>query len=230
MRTGLIILIVIVLIAVVIFIIDIPQQKKNRRGLKEYYERKKRNEEEDKRYQLLYEEQQKKEMERKELRYKSLVEKMAYPNKIISLPNEKYIMVNEKTKQILIEKGIYSFHDILGYELFDNQSFIEQHGEQKITSTTKTNTQSMVGRAIVGGILMGGVGAIAGAATAKKNTDSALSGGDVKKTVIHNYSILVTVNNINQPLEKIYLYQDKCLTDEICAILSVILMRNKQDA
>lgn len=230
MRTGLIILIVIVLIAVVIFIIDIPQQKKNRRGLKEYYERKKRNEEEDKRYQLLYEEQQKKETERKELRYKSLVEKMAYPNKIISLPNEKYVMVNEKTKQILIEKGIYSFHDILGYELFDNQSFIEQHGEQKITSTTKTNTQSMVGRAIVGGVLMGGVGAITGAATAKKNTDSVLSGGDVKKTVIHNYSILVTVNNINQPLKKIYLYQDKCLTDEICAILSVILMRNQQDA
>ncbi len=230
MKTGLIILIVIVLIAIVIFIIDIPQQKKNRRGLREYYERKKRNEEEDKRYQLLYEEQQKKETERKELKYKSLVEKMSYPNKIICLPNEKYIMVNEKTKQILIEKRIYSFHDILGYELFDNQSFTEQHGEQRITSTTKTDTQSMVGRAIVGGVLMGGVGTIAGAATAKKNTDSVLSGGDVKKTVVHDYSVLVTVNNINQPLEKVYLYQDKCLTDEICAILSVILMRNKQDA
>ncbi len=74
------------------------------------------------------------------------------------------VLIYQETKTILIKNIPYKFSDILGYRVSDNSTTI--HEAQ--TAQTKTSGASMLGRAVVGGVLLGGVGAVVGGATAKK--------------------------------------------------------------
>lgn len=75
------------------------------------------------------------------------------------------VLIYEQSSVIIINSKKYEFSDILGYSLVDDAT-----SETITTSvgTAKTSTGSMIGRAVVGGVLTGGLGAVAGAATAKK--------------------------------------------------------------
>ncbi len=99
-------------------------------------ELKKKKEEEDKYYRQQREEWLMKDAERREGFYKTLITKMSNPSKIIRLPTDNdltslYIMINEKTEQVLLKNKVYSFSDILDYSLYDNQTIIEHQGKQK---------------------------------------------------------------------------------------------------
>lgn len=98
-----------------------------------------------------------------------------------------YFAIDENARLWTIGKGIiptfnnstpYSYDDIIDFELIEDGSSIVKGG---------------VGRAIVGGALFGGVGAIVGGATGKKKA----------KQTCTNLSIKITVNNMANPVEYI---------------------------
>ena len=71
-------------------------------------------------------------------------------------------------------KGPYSFKEIIGYELLEDDSSVASGG---------------LGRALVGGIALGGIGAVVGAVTGKKTA----------KKIVNNLVIRVDINNMDNP-------------------------------
>ena len=175
-------------------------------------------------YLIVLEKQKKMEREKK---LNNLTALMSSPNKIIEYEYNHFIMVNESTSQILLNEQIYNFKDIINYTVSDNTTVIQKHSGGRITSISSTNTGSMVGRTLVGGVLAGGVGAAIGGATAKRESTSSVAPSSTTSSTIHNYMISVTVNNISNPIERLELGEDELITNEICALLSVIISRNK---
>lgn len=125
------------------------------------------------------------------------------------------VVINDKTKKIFINSKEYGFNDILGYSVQDNSVTI--HSES--TSTAKTNTGSMIGRAAVGGVLLGGAGAVIGGATAKKD----IQNSGFSSTVLHDYSVVITVNNITSPNEIVKVGNNGETLNRITSTLTVIL-------
>lgn len=76
--------------------------------------------------------------------------------------NANNILVYEPLKKISIKGKIYDFSQITGYSVSVNPF---------AGATTRTSTGSMLGRAALGGVLFGGVGAIIGASSARKETE-----------------------------------------------------------
>lgn len=94
-----------------------------------------------------------------------------------------YIEFDEEKKQWLIPDGfygkkikphIYNYDDIIDFELLEDGESISKGG---------------LGRAVAGGILFGGVGAIVGGAT----------GGKKSKAICTSLMIKITVNDLNNP-------------------------------
>lgn len=129
-----------------------------------------------------------------------------------------YIEFDENKRLWLIPDGfggkkvnpkIYSFGDIVGYELLENGDSITKGG---------------LGRAVAGGVLLGGVGAIIGGATGKRKT----------KTIINSLKIKVTINDTSNPSTYINLITTPTKADsfiyktayssaqEIISVLSII--------
>ena len=159
----------------------------------------------------------------------NIIDKYGKPTKIIdtkSYPSSPsyQVMVFEEASQILIYKKIFAMKDILNYSIVDNSQTIHKGGVH--TSNTKTDRGSMFGRAIVGGILTGGVGAVIGAATAKKKTTTTAS--EVIIEVKHDYTIIVNVNSITGPLVKIHIGASEEKLNEITGLLNVVIHRNTQ--
>lgn len=97
--------------------------------------------------------------------------------------------IDENSRLFAIGKGIipslnnatiYSYDDIVDFELLEDNYSVIKGG---------------IGRAVVGGILFGGVGAVVGSATGKKK---------IKQTCT-NLMIKITVNNMSAPTEYIKL-------------------------
>lgn len=128
------------------------------------------------------------------------------------------IFVNDNTKKIFIGTNIYDFKDILDFSVKDNSVTIHSAS----TSTAKTNTGSMIGRAAVGKVLFGNVGAVIGGATASKIIEHS----ETKSTVSHDYSVIITVNNIASPTEIIRLRKNETALNKIVATLTIILKGN----
>jgi|InofroStandDraft_1065614.scaffolds.fasta_scaffold66709_2 hypothetical protein len=139
----------------------------------------------------------------------------------ISYNHYAYITVFENASKILIDDKVYNFKDILGYSLVDDAS-----NETITTSigTAKTSTSNMLGRAIVGGMLTGGLGAVAGAATAKKNiTDNATS----QTCIIHNFTLHININSLQEPIISLRIGEDSVTAQRLAGVINVIIERNK---
>lgn len=110
--------------------------------------------------------------------YKDHLEEFTPTKKISS-----YLEVDEEKGEWLVPDGlfggkkhpkIFKFADIVNYELLVNESSVASGG---------------VGRAIAGGLLFGGTGAIVGGITGKKRTQS----------VVNSMKIKITVDNLQCP-------------------------------
>lgn len=201
------------IIFLILLIIDVVKR------FNHYYEKEIQKEQEEHKKQ----EQEERETQIQEKkRYNNLIAKIQNPTKIIQYGNE-YVMVNEPQSLILLNEHVFNFKDIINYNLTDSPTTIQHHNTG--TATTKTSTKSMVGRAIVGDVLMGGAGAMAGALTAKKNTEIHL--GDTTSTTKHDYTIVVNVNSISNPVERLHLGEEGKIANEILGVLSVIMTRNR---
>ncbi|MEG2786393.1 MAG: zinc ribbon domain-containing protein [Romboutsia sp.] len=114
----------------------------------------------------------------KELEYQDELDTFT-PTKVI----ETYLEVDENKGEWLVPDGffggkkhprIFKFEDIINYELLVDESSIASGG---------------LGRAIAGGVLFGGAGAIVGGVTGKKRA----------KGVIESMKIKITVNDLQYP-------------------------------
>lgn len=132
------------------------------------------------------------------------------------------ILIFSEKSVIRIYNKAYKFSDILGYTVTDNKSTIIEGGNS--SSITTTSTGSLVGRAVVGGVLLGGVGAIAGASSAKKNTET-ISGNQIVSET-HNYTIHINVNDLSSPIVSINTKSSEERTQEIIGVLNIIINKN----
>lgn len=134
---------------------------------------------------------------------------------------DKHIFVFEKSQVVIIKSKEYKFSDILSCSLVDDVT------NETITTTTgksKTATGSMLGRAVVGGVLTGGLGAVAGAATAKRNiTEDASS----KTSTVHDYFIYINTNNFQEPVISLHIGNDSGRAQRIIGVMNVIMAKNK---
>ena len=154
---------------------------------------------------------------------KVLIDKYGEPTKTISLKAsdlKQEIIAFEASKRIWICGKDFSMNDILGCSLEDNQKVIK--GE--VTSTTQTKNGNMVKRAVVGNILLGGAGAVIGGSTAGKTTITT-QGDD---TVQHDYTIVINVDSLSNPILRIHVGRDEVLANEIVGLMNVIINRNKK--
>ena len=213
-------LIILGIIVVLLIPLGIWGYKKGAKEEQEKAEKKKKDEE----YRLALAEQKEEERAKK---YNKLTTLMSSPNKIIEYDYDHYVMVNENTSQIMLNEHIYNFKDIINYTMSDNSTVIQKHSGGEITSTSSTDTGSMLGRAVVGGVLAGGVGAAIGGSTAKRESTSSVAPTTTTSSTIHDYLVAVTVNSLSNPIERLRLGEDGHNTNEVCALLSVIISRNK---
>lgn len=125
------------------------------------------------------------------------------------LYEEPYIMASEKNRKLYLGlaistitgqrkymKEIFDYNDILKVE------FIKQGGKVGSTMETTTDSRNMVGRAVIGGVLAGKVGAAVGAATAKQTTE-------VKDNYFFYHSIVLYTKNKQYPQFSFELYEKK---------------------
>ena len=147
-------------------------------------------------------------------------------DKVIALEEydiDKEITVFGESKTIVLLGNEFSFSDIIDCTTDDDYKVIK--GKTEYTSETKAKNGSTVGRAIVGGVLAGGAGAIIGGATAKKETKTITHQKD--DIIIHNYIVVVNVNSLSSPIITISLGGDKAKLNEIVGVLNVIINNNR---
>lgn len=85
------------------------------------------------------------------------------------------------------------------YEIIDTTSITTSETTSTSRGTSRKGTKSMVGRAIVGGVLFGPVGAVVGAGTAK-NKNKSVSKGVTTSTSEREFKVLVSFKDNTQAL------------------------------
>lgn len=128
------------------------------------------------------------------------------------------VSIYDETGTILFGDKKFSYNDILSYELKDDNYTIR--GET--ISETKKSLGSIVGRAIIGEMLIGTTGAIIGGVTAKEKSVSI----NKKDIVKHNYYINVTVNDISEPNIRLNFYGFGNIAEKVASVLSIIIKNN----
>ena len=149
-----------------------------------------------------------------------LISKYGQPDKTIildSLNLDKEIIAFGKANRIWILGRDLPMGDILNCSFDDDQ----QIEKGNISYETKTSTGNMAKRAVVGGVLTGGVGAAIGGATARKETT-------VKQEndkVIHDFTVIININSLSEPIIRIPLGKDGAKANEIVGLMNVIISR-----
>lgn len=145
--------------------------------------------------------------------YKSFKEKITAkygePTKVIddfALGDNETVYVFENPKIIVIKGVEYGFDSILDFSINGGQSY-------KVT----TSTGSALGRGLVGGVLFGGIGALAGAGTASKKVNP--QGKD--------YLICITTKDLSHPLIE-YRTKNDTRANELVSVLKIIIDRENQ--
>lgn len=149
------------------------------------------------------------EKEQKDNNYKSL-----YGADYIELAE--FCVVSPSQKKIWLRNKEFRFEDIIRVEYASEDSNTQIQYE-----TTKTKTGSMLGRAAIGGLVAGPVGAVIGGATAKKETDVTVL------PVEKNYSLIVTVADISNPVINLRFWGNKSAAEKCKATIEAIIFQSK---
>lgn len=141
---------------------------------------------------------------------KKLIDKYGNPTKIIDdygVGDNETVYVFE-IPQIIVIKGVeYKFDSILDFSVNGGQSY-------KIA----TSTGSALGRGVIGGVLLGGVGALAGVGTASKKANP--NGMD--------YLICITTKDLSNPMIE-YRTKNDTRANELVSVLKIILDRTNPE-
>lgn len=167
-----------------------------------------------------------KEAAEKAAKYKAdreiLINKYGEPDKEITIEEcdiTKEIIAFGKDQRLVLMGEDLPFCDVLGCSLDDTPRI--RRGNITYESKTKTNNGNMLGRAVVGGVLAGGAGAVIGGSTANKNTQTIATQGD--DFTIHDYTVIININSLKNPIVRIALGRDGKTANEIVGLLNVIM-------
>lgn len=133
----------------------------------------------------------------------------------------------EQRAMMVLKNESIPFEKIIGFSLNDDTETIMKN-ETSYISRTSTSTGSLLGRAMIGGVLGGGLGAFAGAITAKKETISAPSWGQTTTFIKHKYSLYLNIDSISNPTRNIELGDDIQKAQILANAINVIIQRNKK--
>ena len=151
---------------------------------------------------------------------KTFISENGIPDKTIILKEQDLtseINVYEDKKIVFILGKKYHFNDIMSCTFTDNPRTIKG----KISSVTSSDTGSTIGRSIVGGVIAGPAGAIIGGTTLEKHTEYK-QGDDI---TIHDYTVIININSIKEPIIRINTGDNGRLTNEIVGLMKVIIAR-----
>ena len=164
----------------------------------------------------------------------SISRKLGDATKKISIEGDllecKGILVYQQHSMLLLlmyDQNIrIDFSTIISYNVCDN-SFAEvsSYGSTA-TSITTTDNGSLIGRAVLGGIVGGSAGSIIGASSAKRKTETNFSERFTKNNTTHNYTLYINVNSFEDPVVEINFGQDENALNEMIAILNIILNKS----
>ena len=118
-----------------------------------------------------------------------------------SLSKNVVVLVYDTRKTIYINGKGYKYSDIIDFNVNDQTSY-----------KTTSSTGSMIGRGLVGGLLLGGVGALAGATTGEKSTIKGAS----------TYRINVIMRNMNDPIITYVTSENECAQKMIAVLKNII--------
>ena len=141
-----------------------------------------------------------------------------FDEKMESLKNQ----YGDITIYIKLSNG--DFKKILAYTLADNQQSIYTTTG---TTNTETSTGSMAGRALVGGVLLGGAGAMVGAVTANKDTKINTT---TSQTTTHDYIIYLSIDDMINPQRILKFGTDAESANKAAGVFNIIINRNNQQS
>ena len=156
----------------------------------------------------------------------AILGEMGEPDKTIfieELDINKEIRAYSESRKVVILGKEYGFDSILDCQCSDDSHVVK--GQTTITSkgTSAADNGSMIGRAVVGGLVAGSAGAIIGGSTAKKNTSSTSVVNHGKDITKHNYTVWISVKDIANPLIQIPIGGDEVKANEIVSLMSAII-------
>ena len=126
-------------------------------------------------------------------------------------------------KEIIVyHKKPISFDKVISFDVTDNQIMVTT--SEAGSATTKTSTGSMIGRAVVGGLLAGGVGAAIGGSSAKRRTD--IQSGPQTTSTSHDYKVYLMVDDLKEPSICIPFGDSTDMVQRFVSYLTVIIRRN----
>lgn len=120
--------------------------------------------------------------------------------------------------------SIIPFNKIIGYEVV-NLKDLTAPLYTATTTTTTTSTGDVIKRAVIGGVLAGGVGAVIGGATAKSTTKQESNYFDYQKYK-PNLELRINTDDILSPLLIIPFDEYNDNANEVASVLNVIIKRN----
>ena len=147
-----------------------------------------------------------------------------------SFKTSDHVYFFEQGAMMVLNDEPIPFEKIIGFSLNDAAETLMKNETTSYTSTTSTSNANMLKRAVVGGIFMGGIGALAGATTAKQQTISTPSLDQTTTTIEHRhkYSLYINIDSISNPTRVIELGADIQKATNFANILNVIIQRNKK--
>lgn len=132
----------------------------------------------------------------------------------------KYILYDESTHRILLDNSVSDSRKL--HELKTTERAPRTKVTYKEETVTKTSTGSIAGRAVVGALIAGPVGAITGGATAKKKTET-------KKTPEYHYvsgHYTIEVIDIEGNVRAKFSTSDERKHEEVKSFLQTIIDKN----
>lgn len=131
------------------------------------------------------------------------------------------VIVFENSQIVLIQDVPIPFSKILSYTLADNKQTISTTTGN---AETVASTASMAGRALAGGLLFGGAGAMAGAVTAKRETEI---NATTNYSTTHDYVIYLSIDEIANPQRVLRFGEDAEQANKAASVFNIIISRNK---
>lgn len=144
-----------------------------------------------------------------------------------------YLLINQcriylKQKKLIFittdSISVIPFNKIIGYEIV-NLKDLTAPLYSATTTTTTTSTGDILKRAVIGGVLAGGVGAVIGGATAKSTTKQESNFFDYLKYQ-PNLELRINTDDILSPLLIIPFDTFNDNANEVASVLNVIIKRN----
>lgn len=171
------------------------------------------------------------EKEAEEYAIKKISDAYDTPDKIIHTTNDNppnwsktVFFVFSKEVMCYDEKTI-KFKELISCTYIDN-STVKTTSRGNSSIQMSTDTGSLLGRSLVGGLIGGEAGAIIGGATASQSGTATTTSTSYSETK-HDYTVIVNTKNIKEPLLQIPCGQNEQAVHEIVATLNAAIAGNK---